>query len=69
MQMIVKTAGGSSNIESADVDDKFELLLEINDHLLDQAVSITNLHDNLCFLHGNLDFSMHFSIPVEYING
>ncbi|XP_072758066.1 exosome complex component 10 homolog [Anoplolepis gracilipes] len=37
MQMIIKTAGGSSNIESADVDDKFDLLLEINDHLLDQA--------------------------------
>lgn len=37
MQMIIKTAGGSSNIESADVDDKFDLLQEINDHLLDQA--------------------------------
>lgn len=37
MQTIIKTAGGSSNIESADVDDKFELLLEINDQLLDQA--------------------------------
>ncbi|XP_029159209.1 LOW QUALITY PROTEIN: exosome component 10 [Nylanderia fulva] len=37
MQTIIKTAGGSSNIESADVDDKFEVLLEINDQLLDQA--------------------------------
>lgn len=42
MQMIIKTAGGSSNIESADVDDKFDLLQETNDHLLDQAVSIAN---------------------------
>ncbi|GAB1859700.1 phospholipase A1 [Camponotus japonicus] len=37
MQMIIRTTGGSSNIESADVDDKFDLLLETNDHLLDQA--------------------------------
>ncbi|CAL1681433.1 unnamed protein product [Lasius platythorax] len=37
MQTIIKTTGGSSNIECADVDDKFELLLEINDQLLDQA--------------------------------
>lgn len=42
MQMIIKAAGGSSNIESADVDDKFDLLQETNDHLLDQAVSIVN---------------------------
>lgn len=46
MQMIIRTTGGSSNIESADVDDKFDLLLETNDHLLDQAVSITNLYHN-----------------------
>lgn len=46
MQMVIRTTGSSSNIESADVDDKFDLLLETNDHLLDQAVSITNLHHN-----------------------
>lgn len=50
MQMIVKTAGGPSSIESADVDDKFELLLETNDQLLDQAVSVANLYSH-CFLH------------------
>lgn len=68
MQTIIKTAGGSSNIESADVDDKFELLLEINDQLLDQAVSIANLYNNLCILSDNLSFSINFS-TVEYING
>lgn len=78
MQMIVRTAGGSNNIESADVDDKFDLLLEINDQLLDQAVSIENLYDHLRFLHTiNLGlqvilehrFFNEFLCSVEYING
>lgn len=40
MQSIIKIAGGSSNIQTRDRDEKFDLLLEANDQLLDQAVSI-----------------------------
>lgn len=40
MQRIIKLAGGSVNIENRDVEEKFDLLLETNDLLLDQAVSI-----------------------------
>jgi len=40
MQSIIKIVGGSSNIQTRDIDEKFELLLEANDQLLDQAVSI-----------------------------
>ncbi|XP_018397986.1 PREDICTED: exosome component 10 [Cyphomyrmex costatus] len=37
MQNIMKLAGNSSNIQTRDIDEKFDLLLEANDHLLDQA--------------------------------
>ncbi|XP_012535453.1 exosome component 10 isoform X2 [Monomorium pharaonis] len=37
MQSIIKIAGGSSNIQTRDCDEKFDLLLEANDQLLDQA--------------------------------
>jgi len=40
MQSIIKLAGGSGNIQNRDIDEKFDLLLEANDQLLDQAVSI-----------------------------
>jgi len=40
IQSIIKIVGGSSNIQTRDIDEKFELLLETNDQLLDQAVSI-----------------------------
>ncbi|XP_018316117.1 exosome component 10 [Mycetomoellerius zeteki] len=37
MQSIMKLAGGSTNIQNRDIDEKFDLLLEANDQLLDQA--------------------------------
>ncbi|XP_018049348.1 PREDICTED: exosome component 10 isoform X2 [Atta colombica] len=37
MQSIIKLAGGSGNIQNRDIDEKFDLLLEANDQLLDQA--------------------------------
>ncbi|XP_025996569.1 exosome component 10 [Solenopsis invicta] len=37
MQSVIKIAGGSSNIQARDRDEKFDLLLEANDQLLDQA--------------------------------
>lgn len=40
MQSIVELAGVSGNVKSLDTDEKFELLLDTNDVLLDQAVSI-----------------------------
>ena len=40
MQSVIKLVGGSSNIKNRDIDEKFDLLLEANDQLLDQAVSI-----------------------------
>jgi len=39
MQAIIKLTGGSSTIETRDIDEKFDFLLEANDQLLDQAVS------------------------------
>lgn len=35
----MKIAGGPRNIEHRDIEEKFELLTETNDLLLDQAVS------------------------------
>lgn len=43
MQSIIKIAGGSTNIQSRGIDEKFDLLLEANDQLLDQAVSTLQL--------------------------
>lgn len=44
MQNIMKIAGaGFTNIQSRDIDEKFDLLLEANDQLLDQAVSISRI--------------------------
>lgn len=40
IQTIMKLAGSPRNIEHLDTEEKFELLLETNDLLLDQAVSI-----------------------------
>lgn len=40
MQTIMKLAGGPSNIEYRDDEEKFNFLLETNDLLIDQAVSI-----------------------------
>lgn len=40
IQIIMKLAGSSRNIEHLDIEEKFDLLLETNDSLLDQAVSI-----------------------------
>ncbi|XP_071632679.1 exosome complex component 10 homolog [Temnothorax longispinosus] len=37
MQSVIKIAGGSTNIQTRDMDEKFDLLLETNDQLLDQA--------------------------------
>lgn len=39
MQKIVKLAGVSNDIVQRDVEEKFELLLEANDILIDRAVS------------------------------
>lgn len=39
MQNIVKLAGVSNDIVQRDVEEKFELLLEANDILIDRAVS------------------------------
>lgn len=41
MQSIIKIAGvNSTDIRTRDIDEKFDLLLEANDLLLDQTVSI-----------------------------
>ncbi|XP_018374950.1 PREDICTED: exosome component 10 [Trachymyrmex cornetzi] len=37
MQSVIKLTGGSTNIQNRDIDEKFDLLLEANDQLLDQA--------------------------------
>ncbi|XP_011647610.1 exosome component 10 [Pogonomyrmex barbatus] len=37
MQSIIKIAGGSTNIQTRNMDEKFDLLLETNDYMLDQA--------------------------------
>lgn len=39
MQTLIKLAGGSGAIGTRDNDAKFDLLLEANDQLLDQAVN------------------------------
>lgn len=48
MQSIIKIAGVSSrDMQTRDVDEKFDLLLEANDQLLDRAVSVLQLHVGL----------------------
>ena len=39
MQNVIELAGVSGNIKRHDIEEKFELLLEANDVLLDRAVS------------------------------
>lgn len=58
MQTIIKVAGGSGKIEHRDIEDKFELVLETNDLLLDRAVSNTILFTSV----SKIKHFMHFDI-------